>query len=100
MSGQLGDLVVSLSADVARFRSDMGAATREAQSAADKIARSHQESAEKIKQFYQGFQVILGTLGVSQLTRQLYEAGVAAEKMRNGLEVAMEIGRASCRERV
>ncbi|QXE85967.1 phage tail tape measure protein [Geomonas nitrogeniifigens] len=40
MSGQLGELVISLQADIARFREDMGKATRTAQDSAKQISAS------------------------------------------------------------
>ncbi|MBU5635491.1 phage tail tape measure protein [Geomonas sp. Red69] len=40
MSGQLGELVISLSADIARFRDDMGKANKVAQDSAKSIASS------------------------------------------------------------
>lgn len=40
MSGQLGDLVISLSADIARFQSDMGKAIRSTETAAKQMTTS------------------------------------------------------------
>jgi hypothetical protein len=60
MSGQLGDLVVSLSADIARFRDDMGKATNTTQDAAQQMTKHMTGATDQIQGMFSGMGKVIG----------------------------------------
>ena len=91
MSGQLGDLVVSVRADLARWTSDMGKMQKSAQDSANKIAGSMgglNASVRKVGAAFSAIGVGLSVGAIAALTKQCIDAGIAAEKMEVQLRAA------------
>lgn len=87
MSGELGKLTVELSANVARLQSDMGKAVQVAQNAANRIAKPLETTASKINSAFSSLPGLIGGIGLTQLTRDLVQTGLQADKI-NRLFVA------------
>jgi hypothetical protein len=83
MSGQLGELVVSLSADIARFQSDMGKASRIASEHADKISKSFDSLQSVVSGVGKSFGVITATLaGGAMFGSVVSEAKKVADEVK------------------
>lgn len=82
MSGQLGDLVVSLSADVARFREDMG-----------KAVKVSQDSATQMATALEAVPALFGKIGVAAgwVTAALAGGALFKDTVNTTKEVAGEI---------
>jgi len=87
MSGELGKLTVELSANIARLQSDMGKAAQIAQNAANRIAKPLETTASKINSAFSSLPGLIGGIGLTQLTRDLVQTGLQADKI-NRLFVA------------
>jgi hypothetical protein len=82
MSGQLGNLVVSLSADIARFREDMG-----------KAARVSQDSAKQMSDHFKSVESAIGLVG--KATALLAGGAMFKGTIDKTMEVAGEVRKLS-----
>lgn len=90
MSGQLGELVISLQADIARFREDMGKATKISQDASKKIADGFDKvgaGVVKVTGLVAGF---TGVAGVGALIKSSIDAADNLSKMSQKVGVNIE----------
>lgn len=81
MSGSLGDLVVSIRADIARFQNDMGKMQRSAQDSADRISRSLGGLDGAIKKVGSAFATLGIGLSAAALTSWVKGAIDAADEL-------------------
>lgn len=94
MSGQLGDLVVSLSADVARFRSDMGKATLVAQESSVSISNALGGVEKTIASIGEAFGVVTAALAGGAMFKDMIsttkEVTGEVVKLKNSLGISAE----------
>lgn len=81
MSGQLGELVVSLAADIARFREDMGKAAGISQQTSQKMASNFERMATTTQNAMKLAAGSVATLAIADFARDVVNAGLAAERM-------------------
>jgi len=102
MSGQLGELVVSLSADIARFQSDMGKASRIANDNMQRTANDVHRSTQAIERSLGTVSSsIIGAFSVGAVvafSRELVNAGLAAEKLNMQFKASAGSAQAAARE--
>lgn len=94
MSGQLGDLVVSLSADIARFQSDMGKAVKVSQDSANSMAKALDGVQGAIGGIGKAFGVVTAVLAGGAMFKDTISTTkeVTAEitKLKNSLGISAE----------
>lgn len=85
MSGQLGELVVSLQADLARFREDMGKANKVAQDQMRQISGEFTRGANTIERSFAGVAAVtagaFSTAAIMAFAKETVAASLAAEKL-------------------
>ncbi len=97
MSGQLGDLVVSLSADISRFQSDMGKATKEAQTSAASMGKALGGVESAIGGIGKAFALVTGALAGGAMFKDMIDTTkeVGSEVLKLQRSMGLSAGEAS-----
>lgn len=94
MSGQLGDLVVSLRADIARFSEDMGKATKISRETAENMSKSFGSLQDVVGGIGKAFGIATAALAGGAMFKDMISTtkGVSAEiiKLKNSMGVSAE----------
>jgi hypothetical protein len=90
MSGQLGDLVVSLSADIARFQSDMGKASKQAQETAVSMTEAFEGVQGVIEKIGTGIAGVAAGAAFKELVSSAENWNLEAMKMANTMGTSTE----------
>lgn len=96
--GQLGSLVISLQADIARFREDMGKAQKSATDASNNMARSFDGASASVKRSMDLIGGAVTAGGVMAFTKSLLDAGLQMEKMNKLFSAASGSANLGARE--
>ncbi len=94
MSGQLGELVVSLSADIARFQSDMGKAVKVSQESADSMSKALNGVQGTIGGIGKAFGLVTAALAGGAMFKDMIgttkEVSSEIVKLKNSLGISAE----------
>jgi len=90
MSGQLGELVISLAADTARFRSDLGKATKATQDASKEMTAHFDKMGAAVKTTIGLMAGLAGVASLSSLVKGSIDAADNMSKMSQKVGVAID----------